>query len=105
MTGTVFALLIAAAVLAFSMAMIFMSRDRRGHLEQRLGELGASPVEELDEFDPMDRVDPTMAETAVMKRRVGITGRLADRAGLLTRTEDALVQADLPLRPPEALFF
>ena len=27
------------------------------------------------------------------------------RAGLLSRTEDALEQADLPLRPPEALFF
>ena len=40
-----------------------------------------------------------------MKRMVGITGRLADRAGLLSRTEDALEQADLPLRPPEALFF
>ena len=40
-----------------------------------------------------------------MQRMVGITGRLADRAGLLTRTEDALEQADLPLRPPEALFF
>jgi tight adherence protein B len=46
-----------------------------------------------------------LAETAVMKRMVGITGRLADRAGLLTRTEDALEQAELPLRPPEALFF
>ena len=40
-----------------------------------------------------------------MQRMVGLTGRLADRAGLLTRTEDALEQADLPLRPPEALFF
>ena len=36
---------------------------------------------------------------------VGLTGRLADRAGLLSRTEDTLEQADLPLRPPEALFF
>ena len=40
-----------------------------------------------------------------MQRMVGLTGRLADRAGLLSRTEDALEQADLPLRPPEALFF
>ena len=40
-----------------------------------------------------------------MQRMVGLTGRLADRAGLLHRTEDALEQADLPLRPPEALFF
>ena len=40
-----------------------------------------------------------------MQEMVGLTGRLADRAGLLTRTEDKLEQADLPLRPPEALFF
>ena len=45
------------------------------------------------------------AETAVLKRMVGLTGMLADRAGLLSRTEDALEGADLPLRPPEALFF
>ena len=44
--------------------------------------------------------DQALAETALMQRMVGITGRLADRAGLLTRTEDALEQADLPLRPP-----
>jgi tight adherence protein B len=105
MIGLVFAILLAAAVLAFAMAMLFMSRDNRGKLEQRLGELGSGSSEEVDEFDPFNQEDPSLAETAVMKRMVGITGRLADRAGLLTRTEDALVQADLPLRPPEALFF
>jgi len=101
----VFAVLIAAAVLAFAIAMLLMSRDRRGRLETRLSDYTRGEQDVIEEFDPFNREDPTLAETAVMKRIVGITGRLAERAGLLTRTEDALVQADLPLRPPEALFF
>ena len=102
----VFAAVFAAAILAFSMAMIFMSNDRRGKIERRLGDLMAQDhVEEEDDPLFLNRPDQVMAETKVMQRVVGLTGRLADRAGLLTRTEDALEQADLPLRPPEALFF
>jgi tight adherence protein B len=102
----VFAAVFAAAILAFSMAMIFMSSDRRGSIERRLGDLMAQDHVEEEE-DPLflNRPDQVMAETKVMQRVVGLTGRLADRAGLLTRTENALEQADLPLRPPEALFF
>jgi tight adherence protein B len=108
-TGTsvvVFSAVFAAAILAFSLAMIFMSSDRRGKIERRLGDLMAQDQVEEEE-DPLflNRPDQVMAETKVMQRVVGLTGRLADRAGLLTRTEDALEQADLPLRPPEALFF
>ena len=102
----VFSAVFAAAILAFSLAMIFMSSDRRGKIERRLGDLMAQDQVEEEE-DPLflNRPDQVMAETKVMQRVVGLTGRLADRAGLLTRTEDALEQADLPLRPPEALFF
>ena len=101
-----FAVVFAAAILAFSLAMIFMSADRRGKIERRLGDLMApDQVEEEDDPLVLNRADQVMAETKVMQRVVGITGRLADRAGLLTRTENALEQADLPLRPPEALFF
>jgi tight adherence protein B len=101
----VFAGIFAAAVLAFILAMIFMSNDRRGSIERRLGDL--IPAEQAETVDDpfLARPDQVMAETKLMQRAVGITGRLADRAGLLTRTEDALEQADLPLRPPEALFF
>ena len=86
--------------------MIFMSGDRRSKIERRLGDLMAQDQVDEEE-DPLflNRPDQVMAETKVMQRVVGLTGRLADRAGLLTRTEDALEQADLPLRPPEALFF
>ena len=84
-----------------------MSGDSKGKIERRLGDLMQEPRavtdDEDDEFVP--KGDQALAETALMQRMVGITGRLADRAGLLSRTEDALEQADLPLRPPEALFF
>jgi len=103
-----FALLVAAGVLGLGLALVLMSGDKRGKIERRLGDVLQEPRtlvgdEEDDEFVP--KGDPALAETALMQRMVGITGRLADRAGLLTRTEDALEQADLPLRPPEALFF
>jgi tight adherence protein B len=103
----VFALLIAAGVLGLGLAVVLMSGDSRGKIERRLGDLLQEPrepgEEEDDEFVP--KGDQALAETALMQRMVGITGQLADRAGILTRTEDALEQADLPLRPPEALFF
>jgi tight adherence protein B len=103
----VFALLVAAGVLGLGLALVLMSGDRRGNIERRLGKLmsdgsGAGDAED-EEFVP--KGDQAFAETALMQRMVGITGQLAERAGLLIRTEEALEQADLPLRPPEALFF
>jgi tight adherence protein B len=101
----VLAAIFACGVLAFGLAMIFMSNDQRGTIERRLGDLMPEAAADTEEDPFLARPDQVMAETKVMQRMVGITGRLADRAGLLTRTEDALEQADLPLRPPEALFF
>jgi tight adherence protein B len=103
----VFALLVAAGVLGLGMAVVMMSGDKRGKIERRLGDLMQErPEGEVDEeFDPFAPKDQALTETALMQRMVGITGDLAERAGLLSRTEDALEQADLPLRPPEALFF
>jgi tight adherence protein B len=104
----VFAILVAAGVLGLGLAVVLMSGDRRGKIERRLGDLmqesGADPGEEEDE-GVVPKGDQALAETALMQRMVGITAGLAERAGLLSRTEDALEQADLPLRPPEALFF
>ncbi len=49
--------------------------------------------------------DHSLAKGAMMKRAVAITGDLAQRQGLLTRVEEMLERADLPLRPAEAVFF
>jgi tight adherence protein B len=103
----VFALLVAAGVLGLGLAVVLMTGDRRGRIERRLGGLLEEPTPEGDDEDEafVPKGDQALAETALLQRMVGITGQLAERAGLLTRTEDALEQADLPLRPPEALFF
>jgi tight adherence protein B len=102
----VFALLIAAGVLGLGLSLVLMSGDKRGKIERRLEDFLQEPRAETDEDEEfVPAGDQVLAETALMQRMVGVTGRLADRAGLLTRTEDALEQADLPLRPPEALFF
>lgn len=106
-TKLIFAILIAAGVLGLGLAIVLMSGDKRGKIEQRLGDVLREPdvADEADGEDIFMPRDQALAETAVLQRMVGLTGRLADRAGLLSRTEDALEQADLPLRPPEALFF
>jgi len=103
-TPIVLALVVAAAVLLLGFAVALMSGERRGRIESRLGDLVREPVSKssVDEIVPRDQA---LAETALMQRMVGLTGRLADRAGVLERTGAALEQADVPLRPPEALFF
>jgi hypothetical protein len=82
----VFAGLLAAAILAFALALLFMSPPKGGSIEDRLGELAPDPSLDIEEFNPHARPDQVYAETAVLKRMVGITGRLADRAGLLSRS-------------------
>jgi tight adherence protein B len=44
-------------------------------------------------------------ETAAIQQAVAFTSRVAERAGLMTRTEQLLEQADLPLRAGELLFY
>jgi len=98
----VIAVLIAAAVLALTLALMLMSSDQRSGLEKRLTSFG-TPQEV--ESDSVPRGEQQLAETRVMQELVGFTGRIADRVGLLNRVEDKLEQADVPLRPPEAIFF
>lgn len=46
-----------------------------------------------------------IADSEIIKKAVASTARLADERGLLQVVERKLEQADLPLRPAEALFF
>jgi tight adherence protein B len=91
------ALLIAGAVFALAMTLLTMDGDRRSDLEKRLTGFAGNEVDaELD----ADRE----AESNLVQDMVSLTGRMAERIGVLNRVEDKLEQADLPLRPPEALF-
>src|SRR5258708_39180911 len=46
-----------------------------------------------------------LAETRLVQDMAEFTGRIAERVGLLARVEEKLEQADLPIRPTEAIFF
>lgn len=46
-----------------------------------------------------------LAETRIIQDAVGLTSRLADRAGLLERVEHDLERAEVPVRAAEAIFF
>jgi tight adherence protein B len=98
----VMAILMAAAMLALALALLLITGDHRTRLERRLTGFAEEPEPVPD---TLPRGEQQLAETRLMKEMVGFTGRLAARVGLLNRVEDKLEQADVPLRPPEALFF
>jgi tight adherence protein B len=60
---------------------------------------------EFDVDDGGDGRGQQLVQTPLLQRAVGITGRFAERQGLLTKVEALLERANLPLRPAEAIFF
>jgi tight adherence protein B len=90
------AMLIAGAVFALAMTLLTMDGDRRSNLEKRLSGFAGTDADG-------EHVDGEM-ESGLVQDMVSLTGRMAERIGVLNRVEDKLEQADLPLRPPEALF-
>ena len=90
------AMVIAGAVFALAMTLLTMDGDRRSNLEKRLSGFAGS--------DGDGELADDGVETGLVQDMVSLTGRVAERIGVLNRVEDKLEQADLPLRPPEALF-
>lgn len=89
-------LVIAGTVFALAMTLLTMDGDKRSDLEKRLtGYAGPEGDAETSDAE---------AEPGLIEDMMSLTGRMADRMGLLNRVENKLEQADLPLRPPEALF-
>ncbi|HEV2309071.1 MAG TPA: type II secretion system F family protein, partial [Acidimicrobiia bacterium] len=93
--------IVAGAVLAFAMAMMLMHGDNRTDLEKRL----TGHVELPEEGKRALRGEQMLAETRLVHDMAEFTGRIAERVGLLARVEEKLEQADLPVRPTEAIFF
>jgi tight adherence protein B len=92
-------LVIAASVFILAMTLLSMDGDSQSELEKRLtgyagNELDAQLAREVERE----------SESSLMKDMMSLTGRVAERIGVLGRVEDKLEQADLPLRPPEAIF-
>ena len=104
-TRLIIAGVMGGAVLCFMICVWLINTDSRSDLEKRLTGFGVGEEEEPDEDSLFGPREQQYAESKLTQDLVGLTGRLADRVGLLNRVEDKLEQADLPLRPPEALFF
>ncbi len=91
---------IAGAVFALAMTLLTMNGDSRSDLERRLTGFAGNDIDA--EFER--EADRHGAESNLMQDMVSLTGRMAERMGVLNRVEAKLEQADLPLRPPEAFF-
>lgn len=91
--------LVASGVFALAATLLLMERDPRTDLEKRLAGFTGEPGTAAAEQDVRPR-----GESSFVDDVVSLTGRVAERIGLLDRVQGKLEQADLPLRPPEALF-
>ena len=93
--------LAAAALFVYGIALVVMRGKDPSRLEAVL-----SPYTDADEgLENGERSEISLADSAFIKRAVDATGRFANDRGILDVLEKKLEQADLPLRPAEALFF
>lgn len=92
---------LAAGLGAFALLAIFGRREDT--LDSRIGHYGgtAPVLEDVASAGPASG----LVESSIVRRAVGLTSKMAERGGLLIKVERLLEQANLPLRPPEALFF
>ncbi|MGH9008382.1 MAG: type II secretion system F family protein [Acidimicrobiia bacterium] len=92
-----------AGLAVFGVMLIFGRRDDT--LDDRLAAYGGlgmgAPVEEAVGGPSSG----SLVESSIVRRAVGLTSRMAEWGGLLVKVERLLEQANLPLRPAEALFF
>ena len=93
--------LAAAGLFVYGMALVIL----RGRDPSRL-EAVLQPYTDADEgLDTGERSEVSLAESSFIRAAVDATGRIASERGVLDVLEKKLEQADLPLRPAEALFF
>src|SRR5205823_14647163 len=85
----------AAALLVFAVTVLLGRRQAK--VERQLA--GYELV------DPTAASDGDAPETAVVQQAMAMATRVADRAGLLTKTEQLLERADMPVRAAELLFY
>jgi tight adherence protein B len=98
--GMIFLLAAATgSLLAFALYLIFGKRTDT--LDNRLSPYAAAGPE----ADDGGAAGMTFAQSDIVQRAVGLTSKMANRGDFLLRVEHLLEQANLPLRPAEALFF
>jgi tight adherence protein B len=92
--------LVAAGLAGVAIVLLFV-RDPSS-LDAALRPYSDTPAEDESDEQVTERV---IAESALLRRAVATTARMARERGLLDRIEKKLEQADLALRPAEFLFF
>ena len=91
------AALVAAAAGLFVFAITVVLGKRQAKVERQLA--GYELAEQ------MAAVDGDAQETAVIQSAMAMTTRVAERTGLLTKTEELLERADMPIRATEVVFY
>ncbi len=95
---------LAAGLFALAALLIFGRRDET--LDSRLGAYAdAAPALEDGDAGPGPVAASGLMDSSLVRRAVGLTTKMASRSDLLVKIEHLLEQANLPLRPAEALFF
>jgi tight adherence protein B len=92
--------LIAAVLGAYAIGMIFV-RDTAGLTAALRPYSDGYNTAAGDDDDEAQGA----AQTAFIQRAVALTGQFAERRGFLTKVEDKLERANMPLRAAEAIFF
>ncbi|HEV3365124.1 MAG TPA: type II secretion system F family protein [Acidimicrobiia bacterium] len=91
-----------AGVAAFGFMLIFGRRDDT--LDDRLAGYGGPGIAAAVD-GAGGPAGGSLVESSIVQRAVSLTSRMAEKGGLLVKVERLLEQANLPLRPAEALFF
>ncbi len=94
--------LVVAATFGAAIVALQPIAERRQKMRRRLVHY-AGP-DGLANATPGTQSVMQLAETKLVQDAVGITGRLAERAGLLERVEGELERAEVPVRAAEAIF-
>jgi tight adherence protein B len=98
-------LLAAGTAGLFAVAMLTIFGRRGDGLDERLSPYAGTGFP-LDDGDAGgDSPGQSFVESGLVQRAVGLTSKMAGRGDLLVKVERLLEQANLPLRPAEALFF
>jgi tight adherence protein B len=95
---------LAAGLFGFAVILIFGRRDDT--LDNRLSPYAGMGFPADDgAMAAGEPAGPSFIESGLVRRAVGLTSKVAERGDLLVKVERLLEQANLPLRPAEALFF
>jgi tight adherence protein B len=109
LAGTTGAIIIAVVVLAAVVGVVWAAaalvlREGKSTLEDSLSPYGVGQMTERDAIGPSASANADLVESPIVRRLVNSIAEAATRRGILQYLESQLDQADLPIRPAEALF-